>query len=321
MNEQTTPETEVSQGITEEQAMQQLLGKWTKAEPEAETPAEEPEAEQTEEVDAPVEEASAEEPAEDGEIEIDVAGEKFKVPTSQSELAKRIEAKAKEVEAGATRKFQEAADIRKAVESERAAVEQLRKFAEAHSDLLADRAMVAKRLQQLEGIDIHNTDSDTLTRLNAEYNQLQAAARRIEQSMQESAAKMSEEDQKATAAKLELATKQIQTRIKNWGPEKQKSLVEYALSRGAPAEALAGITDAWMVEILDDAAYGRQMREHRPDITKRVAQAQATLRPGSGASKTPTVVKADEAMTRLKKSGRPEDAVAALLARSQARKR
>lgn len=323
MNEQTAPETEVSQGITEEQAMQQLLGKWTSkeepAEP-AEEPQEEPSEPQAEEAAAVDEEQPAETEA-DAEIEIDVRGKKFKAPKALEDTFRQVEAEVKSIEADSTKKYQEAADLRKAYETANAAVEHKRKFAEAHADLLADHKMVAKRLQQLESIDIQNTDSDTLTRLNAEYNQLQAAQRRIEQSMNDNAAEMQKKDQEALTARLELASKQIQTRIKNWGPETQKSLVEYARKVGAPDEALAQITDAWMVEVLYDAAYGRQMREHKPQTTKRVVQTQATLRPGAAGNKSTTVVKADEAMSRLKKSGRPEDAVAALLARSQARKR
>jgi colicin import membrane protein len=324
--EQTTPETEVATGITEDQAVQELLGKWASKEtPEPEAKAEEPEEEpqesQPEEgTDEPVEETE-EEATEGGEIEIDVAGEKFKVPAALQEQAKRIEAKAKEVEAGATRKFQAAADLQKAAETQIQAAKQFAQVAQAQADLMSDHKMVARRLQQLEAIDIQNTDAETLTRLNAEYNQLQAAQRRIETQVQQNAAQMQEQEAAALKAKLENAEKVLQTRVKGWGPEKAKALTDYAISRGAPVEALKAITEPWMVEVLDDAAYGRQMREHRPQITKRVQEAPKTLKPGASGKQPAAVVKVDQAMQRVRKTGSINDAAAALLARSQIRKR
>lgn len=327
--DQTTPETEVSNGITEEQAMQELLGKWGATEEEA--PTEEAETEETtEELEAeqPEGDAEPEEEAEEtkeseeaSEVEIDVAGEKFKVPPAFAETAKRIEAKAKEVEAGATRKFQEAADARKAAEAQIESAKQLQQIATAQADLIADHKMVTRRLQALENIDINATDADTLTRLNAEYNQLQAARGRIEQQYQQSLQKMQEEEGKAIAAKKELGEKQLSSEIKGWGPERAKKLAEYAISKGAPSEVINSITDAWMVKILDDAAYGAQMRQTKPDL-KKVVQQTKTLKPGStGATKPATVAKADQALLRSKKSGRVEDAAMALLARSATRKK
>lgn len=323
--EQTTPAGEVSTGITEDQAVAQILGRWgvtdePKTEAAPEEPQEEPQTEQTEQVDAEVSEEPSEEPEAEDESEIDVAGEKFKVPAQFKDTAERIQAKAKEVEAGATRKFQEAAELRKSVETQLEAVKQLQKLATVHADLLADHKMVAKRLQQLESIDIQNTDSDTLTRLNAEYNQLQAASRRIEQQLGKSDEEMRAEESKATQAKLAHAQEVLKTRVKGWGPEMAKSLTEYAISRGAPPEAIAGITEAWMVEVLADAAYGRQMREHKSTAEKRVAQAPKTLKPGASGKTTAPAMKAEQAMKRVQQTGDIRDAAAALLLRSQVKR-
>lgn len=330
MDEQTTPETEVSQGITEDQAVNELLSRWgaqETAEPEAEA-AESAEAVQEGEP-GPAEEATAEESqegaeqAEDdsGEIEVDVAGEKFSVPKAFQEIAVKMQAKAKEVEAGATRKFQEAADLRKAAESQIESAKQLQRIAHAQSDLLADHKMVSKRLQQLEQIDINQVDTDTLTRLNAEYNQLQAAARRIEAQYAQSVEEMQKSEAEQMKAKLELAEKSLATDIKGWGPEYGKKLADYAISRGAPPDVIAGITDAWMVKILDDAAYGHAMRTAKL-TDKRAALPSKTLRPGAaGATKPAAQAKAEQAFSRLKKTGGVEDAAMALLTRSATRKR
>lgn len=325
MQETTTPEApEVEQGgLTEEGAVQQLLGKWAKAEQPAAEEAETDQQPEQAQADAPEAEPVEEEPQpeEDADIELDVAGEKFKVPRAFAETATKIQAKAKEVEAGATRKFQEAAELRKAVETERAAVVQLRKIAEGNADLLADHRMVTRRMQQLESVDINSTDADTLARYNAEYMQLQAAKGRIEAAYQQNVNSAREEEAKALKAKQEHAERIVSQRIKGWGVEKQKELAEYAMSRGAPAEALNSITEAWMVEILEDAAYGRKMREHKTTVEKRVIPNTPTLRPGAASAQPRAEAKAKEAMQRLSKSHSVSDAAMALLARSNARKR
>lgn len=331
MNQVDTPATEVQHGITEDQAVEQLLEKWTKVEekpskpakveqPEPESEEAEPEAKQSKD-DAEPEEATEDDES-DGEIELDVAGEKFKVPKAFEEVAVRMQAKAKEVEAGATRKFQEAADARKAAEAQIETARQLQKLAEANADLIGDNSMVARRLRQLESINIQETDTDTLARLNAEYNQLTAAQKRIAETYQANVAKQRDEEGKAQAAKREHAEKQLTADIKGWGPDYAKRLAEYAVSRGAPAEALKGINEAWMVKILDDAAYGRQMRDAKPQLEKRVTEAQKTLKPGaSGQTKSAVSAKVQEIAAKAKKSGRVDDAAALLLARMAQRRK
>lgn len=328
MTDEATPVSQEAnpEGLTESQAVDSILKRWSKPEA-AETSTEDAAPETTAETetepsqDTQVEGESETEDAADGHIEIDVGGQKFKAPKELSETFRQVEAKVKEIEAGATRKFQEAADLRKSAETQYAAVQQLQKVAEANAELLADHRMVARRLQQLEGVDIQATDADTLTRLNAEYNQLRAASGRIEAQYSANVKTMQGEQATATRAKLEHAEKLLATRVKNWGPEKAKALAEYAVGRGAPIEVLNGISDAWMVEILDDAAYGRQMRDSRPQITKRVAETQKTLRPGAAGHDKPGAAKAEEAMARVRKTGNVHDAAMALLARSSARKR
>jgi hypothetical protein len=321
MDQETgTPETE-TQGLTEQQATEELLKRWA---PKEEKGAEaEPETEETSEAEQPEGDAEAtEETEEEGEpadIEIDFAGTKFKVPPAFSETAQAITAKAREIEKGATRRFEEAADLRKATEAQQKAVAELQKVAHANATLLGDHAMVSRRLAQLEAIDINATDAETLTRLNAEYNQLQAAQRRINEQYQANVVQMRDEEAKSQKAKREHSEKILQTHIKGWGPEKAKALAEYATSRGAPPEALNQITDAWMVEILDDAAYGRQMKDSKQTLNKRVQETPKTLKP-SGTKIQPSQ-KVEALKQKAHKSGSIDDAVMALLARASTRKR
>lgn len=313
-----------TEGITEHQAVEQLLSKWNKPDQEEETseaePADDAEPEQSQD-DAEATDDAEEEAPDAGEVEIDVAGEKFKFPAKLTEVVQRVQAKAKEVEAGATRKFQEAADLRKAVELQAQSVQQLQQVAEANADLLADHKMISKRLSVLEGINVNETDAETLSRLNLEYNQLNAARGRIEAQYRTNVQSMQGEYEKAAKAKGDHAEKVLSAKIKGWGPDMQKKLAEYATSKGAPAEALNGITDAWMVEILEDAAYGHALRQSKVQVTKRVTEAPKTLAPGGAAKQSSGRVREAEALKKLQKSGSVQDAAMALLARSANRKR
>lgn len=324
--DQTTPETEVA-SLTEDQAAQEILSRWTKKqEPEAKQETAEPTEEvesQPEQAQADVqetEEASEAEP-DDGVFEFDFGGEKVAVPKAFQEIGEKLSTKAKALVVGANQKFQEAAELRKAVDTEKAVVADIRKIAEVTADLLADHRSVSRRLQQLENVDIQNVDTDTLTRLNAEYNQLQAARGRIEQAYQAKVQETKAKEGEALRARMEHAEKVVSTRIKGWGPDLKKQLAEYAMGRGAPAQALESITEPWMVEILADAAYGRQMRDHKATVEKRVVQAQPVLKPGASAKQSPAAAKANEAVARAAKTGKVEDAAMALLARARARKR
>lgn len=312
-----------AQGLTEREAVDQLLSKWG-AEDKGE---QKEEAEEQAEVEQPEGDAETEAEAEDkpdaeeGEIEIDVAGEKFKLPAKLTDTVRRIEAKAKEVEAGATRKFQEAADLRKAVELQSQSIAQLQQIAETNADLIGEHKMIARRLETLEKINHNALDAETLSKLNFEYNQLITAKQRIEAQYGQNVQRAQEEQSKAMQAKAEHSEKLLSQHIKGWGQETKRKLAEYAMSKGAPAEALSGITDPWMVMVLDDAMHGHAMRQARPNVKKVVEQAK-TLAPTSAGPKTTTAqVKEKIALSRLKKSGSPMDAAMALLARAEARNR
>lgn len=321
MQDTTTPQVEEGQGLTEDQAAQAILAKWqTREEPAAEEPQQE-QPEQEAQADPEPQAEAESEPQQEADFELDFAGEKFKVPAALKETFEKIQSKAKELEGGSNRKFQEAAELRKATEAERAAVVQLRKIAEANADLIADHKAITRRMDAIQGIDANSVDVETLTRLTHEFNQLNAAKANIESKYQQSIKEMGEHEKAAIRARQEHAERIVSQRIKGWGPELQKNLADYAVSRGAPPEALSQITEPWMVEILADAHYGRQMREHKSTLDKRVVQTQPTLKPGASAAKPQAAAKAEDAFARLKKSGTVEAAAMAMLAASQVRKR
>ena len=334
MEQQTTPDQpEVSNSLTEDQAAAEMLKRWGAPEadeaeeqsPDPEEPQADAEPEQSEQDDAEGEDEADDDAGEEsGDIEIDVGGEKLKVPKAAAEVATRIQAKVKEIEAGATRKFQEAAETRKAAEAQIEQARTLQTIAQSQADLIADHKLVMRRLQVIESMDVStlgDTDPVALTKLNAEYNQLQAAKARIEQQYQVSVQQLTAQQQQAARERMERLEKHAAARIKGWGQERSSALAEYAKSKGYTPERLAAVLDEAFIEILDDAAHGHALRTARP-AAKRVATPNKTLTPNAaGTGKTAAVVKAEKATARLRSTGSVEDAAMALLARSSIRKR
>lgn len=322
MTQETTPvEPEVNEGYSEEEAAQELLKKWG-AKPQEEAEAEEEtQQEQTEEVDAQAEEDTEEEAESSDEVEIDVAGEKFKLPTVLAEQAKRIEAKVKEIEAGTTRKFQEAAEIRKVAEAKLQQVEELQKFAGESADLLADHKAITKRIAVLEGFDASQLDAEQLARLNHEYMQLTGAKQRVESAYQANYQKSTEARQKARAQEFERLNGWATKNVDGWSSEYSQTLMDFAVKElGADADALRNIVSEPVIKALHLAYQGHKVRSAKPQ-TKQVLSTK-TLKPGAtGQVKTNAAKQAEDAMKRLKRSGSVEDAAMALLARSNTRKR
>lgn len=323
----TTPDTQevASDGMTEEAAASEILKRWMPDKPEkeeapaTEEPAE-PEAEQSTD-DAPPEEEPEE--AESDEIEIDVGGEKFKLPAGIADQAKKVEAKVKEIEAGTTRKFQEAAELRKVAETQIKAAQELQQIAHEQSDLIADHKMVERRLQALANVDINalaESDPVALTKLNAEYNQLQAAKQRIEQQYQQSVVKSKESFSAQHQAKVVQLNEFAKRNIKGWSEDYSNKLMEFSVNTlGFSPDALRQGINEPLIKALDLAYQGHRVRTADPKA-KQVLSTK-TLKPGSSAqSKTNAHAMAEKARQRLGKTGSTEDAAMALLARSKIRR-
>ena len=324
----TTPETpEVPSGMTEEQATSALLKRMGVGEeppPEEEKP-EEPEAPEADEAKPDAEEEPEEEPSEESEeVEIDVAGEKFKVPAALKEQAERIQAKAKEVEAGATRKFQEAADLRKLAETQTEHAKQIAQLSEQEVDLLANKRMVARRLQQIQSIDfssLADQDPVAVTKLNAEFNQLTLADRQIDAALQQTRDQSKAKTGEVEQARMTHLGEWAKKNVKGWSDDYSQTLLEFSVKElGADPTALRNVMSEPVLKALDLAYRGWKVQTTDPKA--KLATSTKTLKPGAaGQMKTTALHTAEKAVQRFKKSGSVDDGAAALLARMNAKRR
>lgn len=192
----------------------------------------EPETDEAEEAEA--------EPEQPEEIELDFGGNKVKflkdAPVEQA--AEALQSYAKEIEAGATKKFQEAAEQRKQVEADRAVVDKLSALNGQVLEKYSSGLNIRQELQRLQQIDVSalwqsNPDqarqvSDTINAKTAQLAQIVNEVNQAEAEMED--AKAQEMARVAEAGKVE-----IEKRIPDF-QAKLPEIIDYAVSRGISQE-------------------------------------------------------------------------------------
>jgi hypothetical protein len=312
--------------MSEEAAASEILkrmgvGSEPPADGDAEGDPQEPESDE----DAPETDGEPEEdPEESEDVEIDVAGEKYKLPAKVAEQAKTIEAKVKEIEAGATRKFQEAAELRKVAEAQTEHARQIAQLSQAEVDLLADQRTVERRLQQLLSLDtsaLYESDPAQLARLTAEAQQLQFAKQRIDAQLSQTREHSKAKAGEAETVRMTYLGEWAKKNVKGWSEDYSQTLLEFSVKElGADPQALRGVMSEPVLRALDLAYRGWKVQTTDPK-TKQVV-ATKTLKPGAtGQTKTSAQQTADTANRRFAQTKKVDDAAALILARMNARKR
>ena len=325
--ESTTPAPQEVGYHTTEDAAQALLARWNSKAEEPTAEADESEAPDDAEQDAPVAEqadeatadAADDVPAEPEDVEIDVAGDKFKFPKTLTEQAQRIQQKVKDLEAGVTRKFQEAAEVRKAVEQERELTQFVGKLTATQTDLIADLRATQRELEQLQGLNVmqlHETDPVAASRVTARLVQLQSAQQQINARLNDAANQLRQAEAQYRSQAAERGLAQLQKLVPNLNDATKQELLSYINQRQLTPEGRAALWDAEVVAAFHDAKKYREMMASKPVAKKPEAPAK-TLRPGTAATPTTSAkARADALKQRAYKSGSTDDIAAALLARS-----
>lgn len=328
MSAETTPAMpEVDSGMSEADAASEILKRMgvgnespTEDEPEEETPSEEGQEATPDEEGEPEEEAE-----ESDDIEIDVAGEKYKLPAALTEQAKTIEAKVKEIEAGATRKFQEASDLRKVAETQTEHAKQLAQLSQAEVDLLADARTVERRLQQIMSIDtsaLAAQDPVQLAQLTAEVQRLQYAQAQIAANLQQARDQSKAKAGEAEQTRMNYLGEWSKKNIPGWSAEYSQTLLEFSVKElGADPAALRNVMSEPVLKALHLAYKGWKVSTTDPKAKQQVAPSK-TLKPGaSGQAKTKAQQGAETANRRFGQTKKVDDAAEAIFARMQARQR
>jgi len=275
------------------------------------TPAEQPEP-QSEEQELAVSESESEEVQEEAQEEeqrfvVKAAGEEREVT-----LQELIEGYQKGTDYH--KKTNALAEQRKAVEAEKAAVEQAKQARDAYAERL--KVMDQFLSQQMQGDDIESLkETDPIayavkvaemTRQEKQLQQLRAEQQRIAREQQAEQEvhmerRIAEEAQKVASAIPDYADPKK-------GEKVRSDLRAFAKSIGYSDAELASATDSRAVVTLWMAAQYQKLQQSKPGVTKKVTEAPKLLKPGTATGKTIQSEAAKQDFARLKKTGSRQDA-------------
>ena len=270
---------------------------------------EEAEQETPEKEAAPEETPKTETDPEGQTAEVEYDGKKYTVPADLKDALLR--------QSDYTRKTQEVASERAAAQQERAAAQQAMRESQSLVGHYAQIQQIDNSLQQvvaelqrdpnlgatdpLRNLELRQLYSDLLRSRDGAIGGLNNAKAAIQQAEISAIQKQTQEGSAVLAKE-----------IPNWGPETQKALLNMAVGKyGYKPEELAGLTDPRAVKILHDAHQWQQLQAKKPAVEKQIKQAPPKPIRSSSTDRPDQSLRNDD-LARLRRTGRDDDAVAAL---------
>jgi hypothetical protein len=178
--------------------------------------------------------------------EVEYLGNKYKVP---KDLAPVLQ-KAENLEAGVTRRFQEAAELRKATEAEREQVQQEAQVNHEIIEHVAQLRWVESRLAQFQNVNWMQwqaQDATAASAASAEFMQLQAAQKNLRGEVDSRKADIEARNEQRAATMISQAIETLSKPDPEYGwdgkfnAEKQKEISDYLAGQGLSAQEIAGI--------------------------------------------------------------------------------
>ena len=182
------------------------------------------------------------------------------------------------------------------------------------------QALIRAAAPELQNVDWNKLSTDDpaeFVRLSAKANNLQASLNAIDGELRQAAAFQQQQQQAALAATVQESLKVLQQDIPEWSDDKYRELLKGAVEDYTfKPEEIGAVYDARVIKLLHDALQWRQLQKAKPATEKKLVTVPKTLKPGTeNQARNPAQTKLQEADTRLRKSGKPEDFAALLLAR------
>lgn len=243
---------------------------------EVETEAEEVDAEAS---DGQTDDDQPEAGAVDDDTEVEFEGKAYKVPKELKEALMR--------QADYTKKTQEVAEQRKAVEERANVLQQQERALSQSFEKRVELKGIQDRLTQFEQIDWQGlADSDPVqaTKLNIAYQQLQRQAQNVYGELQQTQQASEQLTQHQRQQMLVEAQKDLQTRLPNFTAETAEKIKKAAREYGIGDQELNSIADARYVHVLHDAMKWRALQADKPRAMQKVAQAPQVVRPAAAQS-------------------------------------
>lgn len=203
----------------------------------------------------------------DDSEEVDYEGEKYKLPKKLKDALLR--------QADYTRKTQELAAHKAAVEQAKAEVQQQAQFHREFLEELTEARSIAYQLEQFKQINwdaLDETDPVQARRLERQQRALQDRQAELSRKVSEKGQQKALQEQQVTAKQLQEGAEVLKRDIKDWSPAKAATLTEFAVQYGFQKEQVTQVTNPLFVKLLNDAHTLAQLRKQA--VTKPKPEAQ-----------------------------------------------
>jgi hypothetical protein len=214
-----------------------------------ETQTETPELAEGEHPEAPVEDLE----------DIELEGKQYRVPKDLKDGYLR--------QADYTRKTQEVAEQRKAVEEREKAFQDQARLHQEHIEAIADLRALDKQIEKYRNYDWRGAyaqasgNQEATRELDAhrlQYDMLKDERQTIADTLTQKAQQRAFEAQRESARQFEQAEAVLKREIPGWSAETRDKLKDFAISKGVPARDVAQVTNPAIVKILHLAYLGEQ---------------------------------------------------------------
>jgi hypothetical protein len=252
------------------------------------------------------------EPTEEALQLVDFDGKKLEIPQgTPPALVEGVTKLAADLKADYTKKTQEVAEQRKAIEQKSEAIQAQHKLLSANLEKTAELRAIQERLTQFEQVDwdqLAEADPVQATKLNLAYQKLQRQAQQTYGSLQEGQAQQQQIEREQRAKALEEARVDLKRRIPNWNAEIDKAVTKTGEDLGFTPKELGTLSDPRVIQALHEAAQWRQLQAAKPKALQKVVEAPRVLKPGAAEQRKPN----QAAIDRHRKHG-SLDTLAALI--------
>ncbi len=251
--------------------------------------------------EAPAEDSQEEQPAADEE-EVELDGERLKLPKKVAEAVMRQQ--------DYTRKTQEVAQQRRTVEDRAQYLDAREHILQNTFQEAAELQATAKQLEQYAALDwnaLIADDPQQAMRLSIARQELQAKVAQKQQAVQSLIANAEAARSQHLAKQQDLGRVELQRRVGALSETDRKRTYEQGVALGYTDQEMSTIADPRIMHALYKAAQWDALQAAKPQAMKKVAQAPAAVKPSA-----PTPVRQRQnqsALERLKTTGRPTELI------------
>ena len=292
----TNPQGEVTEGQIQDR-LEAALTRSSKEPEQSEEETVDDAAPETEEVEAEADSDAAPAEPEDSE-EVEYEGEVYAMPKKIKEALLRQQ--------DYTKKTQEVAEQRKALEQEKEFLTQQQRLMAAGFEKAVELKEIDARLGQFKQLDwqaLVDQDPAQATKLNIAYQQLQQARQEklgeLQQASRETEELTTKQRQQAIAQGME----QVKKAIPGFDVVLAKSIAETTKGYGFSQKEIDQLTDPRFVIALHDAHQWRKLQASKATVTKKVADVKPVKTTARTSTSTQSTSKVAEARQALAKSG------------------